>query len=43
MEIDKSAIYLLAVAALEGARKYHGQGESPNKPKDERKSLPRGK
>lgn len=37
MEIDKEALYLLAAAALEGARKYH---KNPNKPKDKKKNLP---
>lgn len=42
MEIDKKAIYLLAAAALEGARKYH-QEKNTNKPKDAKKSLPKEK
>lgn len=36
-EIDKQALFHLAVSALEGARKYH---ETPNKPKDAKKDLP---
>lgn len=37
-KLDKNAVYVLAVAALKGAKKYYE--ENPNKPKDEKKSLP---
>ena len=40
MKIDKEALYLLAVAALEGAKKQY---ETPNKPKEEKKNLPKDK
>lgn len=40
MEIDKQALYLLAVAALEGAKKYHQQQEKPIEPQTREKNLP---
>lgn len=40
MEIDKQALYLLAVAALEGAKKYHQQQEKPKETQTREKNLP---
>ncbi len=40
MEIDKEALYLLAVAALEGAKKYHQQQEKPKETQTREKNLP---
>ena len=37
-KLDKNAIYLLAVAALKGAKKYYE--ETPDKPNEAKKSLP---
>lgn len=39
MEIDKQALYLLAVAALEGAKKYQQQ-EKPKETQTREKNLP---
>ena len=38
MAITKQALYLLAVAALDGASKYH---ETQKKPKDKKINLPK--
>ncbi len=37
-KMDKNAMYVLAAAALKGAKKYYE--ETPNKPNQPKKSLP---
>lgn len=37
-KLDKNAMYVLAAAALKGAKKYYE--ETPNKPNEAKKSLP---
>lgn len=43
MEIDKQALYLLAVAALEGAKKHQQQQEKPKETQTSKKNLPHEK